>query len=44
MEAGKGSKPRNCFSRNFKENYKQILWKTKKKTNTNEQTRNKRRN
>lgn len=23
---GKGSKPRNCFSKNFKDNYSQINW------------------
>ena len=32
--AGKGDKPRNCFSNDFKENYNQIDWgeqKPKKK-------------
>jgi hypothetical protein len=28
--AGKGSKPRNCFSNSFKENYDSIDWKIKK--------------
>lgn len=26
MSAGKGDKPRNCFSKNFKENYDKIKW------------------
>lgn len=25
---GKGDSPRNCFSKEFKENYDQIQWKT----------------
>ena len=29
-EAGKGSKPRNCFSDSFKNNYENINWKIKK--------------
>jgi len=29
MSAGKGSKPRNCFSKNFKSNYEDINWVTK---------------
>ena len=28
--AGKGSKPRNCFSDSFKKNYDSIDWKIKK--------------
>ena len=28
--AGKGDKPRNCFSDRFKQNYDSIKWKTKK--------------
>jgi hypothetical protein len=28
--AGKGSKPRNCFSDSFKNNYNSINWKIKK--------------
>jgi hypothetical protein len=28
--AGKGDKPRNCFSRNFKDNYDLISWDKKK--------------
>ena len=27
--SGKGSKPRNCFSQNFKDNYDQIDWSKK---------------
>ena len=27
--AGKGSKPRNCFSKKFKDNFDQIYWSTK---------------
>ena len=30
MSAGKGSKPRNCFSKDFKDNYDQIDWDKKK--------------
>ena len=26
MSAGKGDKPRNCFSNNFKNNYSKINW------------------
>lgn len=29
MSAGKGSKPRSCFSKNFKNNFDQINWVTK---------------
>ncbi len=29
-EAGKGDKPRNCFSDSFKNNYNSINWKIKK--------------
>jgi len=28
--AGKGSKPRNCFSKKFKQNFDEIVWDTKK--------------
>jgi len=28
MSNGKGDKPRNCFSKRFKDNYEQIKWKT----------------
>ena len=31
MSAGKGSKPRNCFSKDFKNNYDSINWKNKDK-------------
>lgn len=37
MSAGKGSKPRNCFSKDFKNNYDSINWNKKGKqclTNT----------
>lgn len=31
MSAGKGDKPRNCFSKQYKDNYDSIIWsKTKK--------------
>lgn len=33
MSAGKGDKPRNCFSKQFKNNFDQIDWKKKKETN-----------
>lgn len=32
--AGKGSKPRNCFSKNFKKNFDDIIWNIKKNTET----------
>lgn len=28
---GKGSSPRNCFSKDFKQNYEEINWGKKKK-------------
>jgi len=31
MSAGKGDKPRNCFSKQYKTNYEKINWKNKKK-------------
>lgn len=31
MSAGKGSKPRNCFSKDFKNNYDSINWNRSKK-------------
>lgn len=31
--SGKGDKPRNCFSDDFKENYDLISWQEKAKTN-----------
>ena len=31
MSAGKGSKPRNCFSKDFKDNYDSINWNRNKK-------------
>lgn len=30
-QAGKGDKPRNCFSKEFRENFDNINWKTDKK-------------
>jgi len=30
--AGKGDKPRNCFSKQFKDNYDLIKWKSKDNT------------
>jgi hypothetical protein len=29
MSAGKGDKPRNCFSKKYKENYDDINWNKK---------------
>jgi len=31
MSAGKGDKPRNCFSKTFKDNYDNIKWPAKTK-------------
>ena len=31
-QAGKGDKPRNCFSRSFKDNYDEIDWKYRPKS------------
>jgi hypothetical protein len=31
MSAGKGSKPRNCFSKQFKDNYDTIIWRYQEK-------------
>ncbi len=31
--AGKGDKPRNCFTSQFKSNYDKITWKTKLNNN-----------
>jgi hypothetical protein len=33
MSAGKGSKPRSCFSKNYKSNYDSINWGNKKPVN-----------
>jgi len=30
-QAGKGSKPRNCFSKKFRDNWSQINWSKKNK-------------
>lgn len=32
-QAGKGDKPRNCFSKKFKDNYDLIKWEFNKKDN-----------
>lgn len=32
MNAGKGSKPRNCFSKKFKETFDTISWSSKQGT------------
>jgi len=34
MSAGKGDKPRNCFSKAYKSNFDEIKWSKKKKTPT----------
>jgi hypothetical protein len=34
MNAGKGDKPRNCFSKQFKNNFNQINWNKKKESET----------
>lgn len=33
---GKGDRPRNCFSEEFRNNYDQINWKRKEEVNTEE--------
>jgi hypothetical protein len=33
MSAGKGDKPRNCFSKDYKNNYDNINWGKKKPIN-----------
>jgi hypothetical protein len=35
MSAGKGDKPRNCFSKAFKNNFEEIKWGDKKKNKFN---------
>jgi hypothetical protein len=38
MSAGKGDKPRNCFSKQYKNNYDEINWgKKKEKKNQTKQ-------
>lgn len=32
MSAGKGDKPRNCFSKQYKDRYDEINWGVKNKT------------
>lgn len=39
--AGKGDKPRNCFSKQFKANYDLIDWSNKKKEKESYERRNK---
>lgn len=34
MSAGKGDRPRNCFSRAFRQNYDEICWSAVKKPTT----------
>lgn len=34
-QAGKGDKPRNCFSKQYKDNYSIINWRSKKKVDKN---------
>ena len=34
MNAGKGSKPRSCFSKRFKDNYDNIIWSAKDDADT----------
>lgn len=33
--AGKGDKPRNCFSKKYRDNYDLIKWNNKKNANKN---------
>jgi hypothetical protein len=35
MSAGKGDKPRNCFSSSFKNNYDEINWGEQQNKNSN---------
>jgi hypothetical protein len=37
--AGKGDKPRNCFSKKFKENFDKINWKKQNKTSISKSTK-----
>ena len=39
--AGKGDKPRNCFSSDFKKNYDQIKWSKKESLKASETKKNK---
>ena len=41
MSAGKGDKPRNCFSKEFKNNYDLIKWKNKETSSKKEPTNGK---
>jgi hypothetical protein len=40
MSAGKGDKPRNCFSKEFKKNYDFIKWKSKETTTSDKTKKN----
>jgi hypothetical protein len=37
-DAGKGDKPRNCFSKDFKDNYDCIVWRNKSQPTTDLET------
>jgi len=41
MSAGKGDKPRNCFSKKYKDNYSKINWNNKKCLNCQRSIKNK---
>lgn len=41
MNSGKGDKPRNCFSKRFRQNYNLIDWSGKKKTKSTNTKNNK---
>jgi hypothetical protein len=40
MSAGKGDKPRNCFSKKYKNNYDEIDWGDKNKVLKNKKNSN----
>ena len=42
MQNGKGDSPRNCFSKQFKDNYETINWSKKNAVKTSEQEASKR--
>ena len=42
MQNGKGDSPRNCFSKQFKDNYETINWSKKISVKTSEQEAGKR--
>tara|TARA_R110002012_G_scaffold315429_1_gene529238 strand:- start:415 stop:564 length:150 start_codon:yes stop_codon:yes gene_type:complete len=39
-QAGKGDKPRNCFSNGYKSNYEEINWEDKKCANASNVKKN----